>query len=75
MMTEKSDIKKLNKLKERVYELLEKNRHNDDNKEGPTHLSYGLFNGKFFLDKTQRKELMTLYIKALTSGVNDFSIL
>jgi P4 family phage/plasmid primase-like protien len=74
-MTEKSDIKKINKLKERVYELLEKNRHNDDNKEGPTHLSYGLFNGKFFLDKVQRKELMSLYIKAVTSGVNDFSIL
>ena len=29
-MTEKSDIKKINKLKERVYELLEKNRHNDN---------------------------------------------
>lgn len=74
-MTEKLDIKKLNKMKDRVYELLEKNRHNDANKEGPTHLSYGLFNGKFFLDKTQRKEFMALYSKAVSNGVNDFSIL
>jgi hypothetical protein len=32
-MTEKIDNKKLIKLKERVYDLLEKNRCNDDNKD------------------------------------------
>jgi len=59
-MTEKNDIKKLNKMKERVYDFLEKHRHCDDNIEGPTHLSYGLFNGKFYLDKTQRKEFIEI---------------
>ena len=74
-MTEKLDIKKLTKMKERVYDLLEKHRHNDDNKDGMTHLSYGLFNGKFFLDKAARKEFMNHYIKAIDSGVDDLSIL
>jgi P4 family phage/plasmid primase-like protien len=74
-MTEKIDNKKLIKLKERVYDLLEKNRCNEDNKDSATHQSYGLFRGTFTLDKVQRKEFMELYTKAINSGVNDFSIL
>ena len=73
-MTENID-KKLIKLKERVYELLDKNRFNDDTKVEPTHQSYGLFRGVFVLDKLQRKEFMELYKKAIMYGVKDFSIL
>ena len=67
--------KKQIKLKEKVYEFLEKHRYVDDIKEKPTHLSYGLFQGKFSLDETQRKEFMAFYIKAIEGGVTDFSIL
>lgn len=74
-MTEKIDNKKLAKSKERVYDLLEKNRCTDENKDSATHLSYGIFSGKFLLDKNQRLEFMRLYSKAITDGVNDFSIL
>ena len=74
-MTEKIDNKKLIKLKERVYDLLEKNRCNEDNKDSATHQSYGLFRGTFTLDKIQRKEFVALYTKAINAGVTDFSIL
>jgi len=63
------------KLKKRVYDLLDKCRYNEDSKAIPTHQSYGLFCGVFVLDKIQRKELMSLYIKAINSGIKDFSIL
>jgi P4 family phage/plasmid primase-like protien len=63
------------KLKKRVYDLLDKCRYNEDSKAIPTHQSYGLFCGVFVLNKTQRKELMNLYIKAINAGVKDFSIL
>jgi P4 family phage/plasmid primase-like protien len=74
-MTEKLDSKKLTKLKQSVYDLLEQHRCTDDNKETTTHVSYGIFNGKFCLDKLNRKEFMNRYIKAVTSGVDDLSIL
>ena len=74
-MTEKINNKKLLKYKEKVYEYLNKFRCNDDNKDKSTHLSYGLFQGKFILDKDQRKEFMTLYINAIENGVNDLAIL
>jgi len=74
-MTEKIDNKKLIKLKERVYDILEKNRCNDDNKDSATHQSYGIFRGIFTLDKVQRKEFMSLYTKAINAGIIDFSIL
>lgn len=74
-MTEKNDSKKLAKMKERVYDLLDKNRFNEETKAEPTHQSYGLFRGVFTLDKNQRKEFMELYIKAINAGVKDFSIL
>ena len=72
-----TDTKKLGKYKERVYDLLEKNRFTggDDCNKKPTHLSYGLFQGKFVLDNLQRKELLSLYSKAIRAGVKDFSIL
>ena len=70
-----TDNKKLAKYKERVYDLLEKNRYNEDSQKKPTHLSYGLFQGKFVLDDLQRKELQSLYSKAIKVGVSDFSIL
>ena len=70
-----TDIKKLAKYKQRVYELLEKHRYNDDTRKKPTHLSYGLFQGKFVLDELHCKELLSLYSKAIKVGVTDFSIL
>lgn len=73
-MTEKID-KRLAKLKEHVYDILDKNRYNDESKTEPTHQSYGLFNGVFSLDKVQRKEFMEAYTKAILAGVKDFSIL
>ena len=74
-MTEKNDSKKLAKLKERVYDLLDKNRFNENTKVEPTHQSYGLFRGVFVLDKLNRKEFMELYTKAIIGGVKDLSIL
>lgn len=74
-MSEKINTPKMMKYKKRVYDLLEKNRYNEDSKIEPTHQSYGLFCGVFALDKMQKKELMTLYIKAINAGVKDFSIL
>jgi len=74
-MTDKINPKKLIKYKEKVYDFLNKFRCTDDNKDKATHLSYGLFSGKFFLDKEQRKDFMTKYIEAIENGVNDFAIL
>ena len=62
-------------LKQKVYDILNNNRCNDDNKDKATHLSYGKFWGKFILEKEQRKELMKCYSDAVENGVNDFSIL
>ena len=70
-----TDSKKLAKYKERVYDLLEKHRYTEDSQKKPTHLSYGLFQGKFVLDELHRKELLNLYAKAIKAGVSDFSIL
>ena len=70
-----TDIKKVAKYKQRVYELLEKHRYNDDTRKKPTHLSYGLFQGKFVLDELHCKEMLSLYSKAIKAGVTDFSIL
>ena len=74
-MTEKIDNKKISKLKERVYDILDKNRCNEDNKDLATHQSYGLFHRTFLLDTIQRKEFMEIYTKAINAGVNDLSIL
>ena len=69
------DNKRLAKYKDRVYELLEKNRYSESNQKKPTHLSYGLFQGKFSLGNLEKKELLSLYSKAIKAGVKDFSIL
>ena len=53
--------KKLGKLKQKIYDFLERHRYSDESKEKHTHLSYGMFAGKFVLDKNQRKEFMKLY--------------
>lgn len=74
-MAEKMNINKLNKYKRDVYDFLDKHRFIDDTKQQPTHLSYGMFQGKFVLDKNERKEFMTKYITALENGVADMSIL
>ena len=74
-MTDKINPKKLLKYKEKVYDFLNKYRCTDENKDKATHLSYGLFSGKFILDKDQRKEFMTNYMTAIENGVNDFAIL
>jgi len=70
-----TDIKKIAKYKRCVYDLLDKHRYTDDSQQKPTHLSYGLFQGKFVLDELHRKELVSLYSKAIKAGVTDFSIL
>ena len=74
-MTEKINNKKFLKSKQKVYDYLSKFRCNDENKSKATHLSYGLFAGKFILDKDQRKEFMTYYASAIENGVDDFTIL
>ena len=74
-MTEKINNKKILKCKQKVYDFLNNFRCNDDNKDKATHLSYGIFSGKFILDKDQRKDFMTCYISAIENGVNDLAIL
>ena len=74
-MTDKINNKKLLKYKEKVHDFLSKYRCNDENKDQSTHLSYGLFRGKFILDKEQRKEFMVHYINAIENGVDDLGIL
>jgi P4 family phage/plasmid primase-like protien len=74
-MTEKIDSKKMNKLKQGVYDILERNRCSDENKDNITHTAFGMFNGKFSLDKMNRKELMLHYTKAVVAGIEDLSIL
>ena len=74
-MTDKINTKKLLKYKEKVHEFLSKHRCNDENKDQSTHLSYGLFRGKFILDKDQRKDFMVHYINAIENGVDDLGIL
>ena len=56
-----------------VYDFLNKRRTEDQLKY--THLSYGLFSGKFSISKQDHKEFIKLYINAINNGVNDFSIL
>ena len=65
---------KTNCVKLNLQNLLNNNRVGDDDKP-TTHLSYGVFNGKFHLDNTTRKEFMKLYSKAIKEGVSDLSIL
>jgi P4 family phage/plasmid primase-like protien len=74
-MTEKNNNIKIDKLKRRVNDFLDKNRFTDDINIVPTHQSYGLFRGMFVLDKQKRKEFMELYSKAIIGGVTTFSIL
>ena len=60
-------------LKKSVHNFLNKRRAGDNL--NYTHLSYGLFNGKFSISKEEHKEFIKLYIDAINNGVNDFSIL
>ena len=61
------------KYKQKVQAILNKNRiENGDVK--PTHISYGLFQGKFALDKDQRSLFMKTYINAIEEGA-ELSIL
>jgi len=70
------DMKKIGKYRERVLNYLEDKRYEEGkSKTDPTHLSYGTFIGKFCLDSTQYKEFLALYIKAVSMGINNFSIL
>jgi len=70
-----SNTNKLTKYKQRVYNYLDKYRYTEECKETPTHLSYGIFSGKFVLNKEQYKEFMNIYSDAILNGVNEFSIL
>jgi hypothetical protein len=74
-MNDRNDQKKLQKYKDRVYNFLDANRHDDENKDRPTHVAFGNFMGKFSLDKDKQKEFMRLYINAVENGVLDMSIL
>ena len=60
-------------FRDAVYAFLTKRRADDPLKY--THLSYGLFSGKFSINKQDHKEFIKLYINAINNGVNDFSIL
>jgi len=66
---------KFDDYKRQVYAFLDTCRYTDTNKLKPTHLSYGLFQGKFVLDELQRKQFLSLYIKAIDAGTTDLSIL
>lgn len=74
-MTDKTEKKKPLKYKEIVQNYLDKKRWTEGSKDKYTHLSYGLFQGKFLLDKESKKEFMKLYIKAIEEGVENLSIL
>ena len=73
-MTEKLEIakfeNKLNKYKEAIHDIMDKNRINDENKENTTHLSYGNYSGKFILNKANRKEFLTKYTKYVEEYFN-----
>jgi hypothetical protein len=73
--TEKAINRKKLKSRKRLLEFLDKNRYNDEDHTAPTHRSYGLFNGNFFLDKEKRRDFMRLYNEAIENNVNDLSIL
>jgi hypothetical protein len=49
-------------------------KHHSENAEDTTHLSYGLVQGKFKLDKGEREEFMKLYYRAVKNG-NKLSII
>lgn len=72
---EKALNRKKLKARKRLLEFLDKNRYNEEDHPAPTHRSYGLFNGNFFLDKEKRRDFMRLYIEAIENNVNDLSIL
>jgi P4 family phage/plasmid primase-like protien len=74
-MPEKQDIKKMNKLRERLYDFLEKHRYNENSPNPMTHQSYGVFFGTFSLDKDARREFYRLYVDAVDAGVDNLSIL
>jgi hypothetical protein len=66
---------KFDDYKKQVYAFLDACRYNETNKVKPTHLSYGLFQGKFVLDELQRKKFLSLYTTAIDAGITDLSIL
>ena len=74
-MTQNINIKHQNKYKQPVIDFLEQHRHDNDSEVKHTHLSYGLFQGKFTLKKDDYKEFMKRYCKAINKGVTDLSIL
>ena len=48
-------MENIQKLKQKVYDILNNNRCNDDNKDKATHSSYGKFWGNLFLKKNNVK--------------------
>lgn len=74
-MTDLTELKKNDKMKDKLFNFLDSHRHNDETKEKPTHLSYGLFSGKYYLINENRKEFMKLYTKAINQNITDLSIL
>ena len=50
-------------------------RYTDTNKLKPTHLSYGLFQGKFVLDELQRKQFLSLYIRYLKKYLSKYHLI
>lgn len=65
---------KLNIYKEPIFALLKQNKTSSDGLP-ITHLSFGLFNGKFHLNADDRDKFMELYINAINNGVDDLTIL
>ena len=74
-MTEKHEIKRIEKLKQSVVDFLNDHRYSDDTEEKPTHQSWGnVVQGRFYIDKKNMKTFVNLYANAITNGVSDFSI-
>jgi hypothetical protein len=60
-------------FKKSVHDFLNTRRAEDST--NYSHLSYGVFNGKFLINNTDYKEFIKLYTNAINNGVDDLSIL
>jgi P4 family phage/plasmid primase-like protien len=74
-MTDRDILKFKMKAQRELYLFMDVHRYSEENNEKPTHLSYGLFSGKFVLNKENRKQFMNLYMNAINNGVSELSIL
>ena len=74
-MDNQNNLKNMQKYKDKLHTFMNANRHDEEMKVKPTHIAYGAFAGRFYLDENKQKEFYKLYIKSLDAGVTDLSIL